>query len=144
MGGELAVRSIDEAPALVAAAALCNTTGVSEFRDLRELRVKESDRIEALASMLRAFGREVEVLPDGLRVPGGGRIKGGAEIDSHGDHRIAMSAAIMALRAEGPTTVRDTACVDTSFPEFVAVLRKLGATLEVLEDDRVSTSGVGA
>lgn len=132
VGGELALRAIDEVPALVAVAAVC-PRGTSEFRDLAELRVKECDRIEALVAMVRSFGLEAEALPDGLRMQGG-RPRGGAVIESRGDHRIAMAAAVLALAAEGETVVNDVACVETSFPHFAQVLRKLGAKLEVEED----------
>jgi 3-phosphoshikimate 1-carboxyvinyltransferase len=132
VGGELAVRSIDEAPAIVAAAA--SVSMVSELRDLAELRVKESDRIEALAQVLRAFGRPVEVLPDGLRFEGGALRP--ARVQSLGDHRIAMASALMGLVAregEGVTVVEDVGCVDTSFPGFAEVLRGLGADIVVEE-----------
>jgi 3-phosphoshikimate 1-carboxyvinyltransferase len=133
VGGELAVRAIDEVPALVVAAA-CAPRGTSEFRDLRELRVKETDRIDALVAMLHAFGLEAEALADGLRVGSARRARGGAVVDSRGDHRIAMSAAILALTADGDTVVRDVRCVETSFPTFVDVMRKLGADIEIEGD----------
>jgi 3-phosphoshikimate 1-carboxyvinyltransferase len=131
LGGELSVRSIDEVPALVAAAA--SVPQVSELRDLEELRVKESDRIEALAALLRAFGRPVEVLRDGLRFEGGPLSP--ATVHSRGDHRIAMAAALMGTisRAAGPdarTVIEDVACVDTSFPGFARLLNGLGADIE--------------
>lgn len=126
VAGELAVRCIDEVPALVAVAAV--SPGVSEFADLTELRVKESDRVRALVEMLRAFGIAAEERPDGLSLEGG-RPRG-ARVDSRGDHRIAMAAAVLALAAEGETVVDDVACVDTSFPEFAALLRALGADIE--------------
>jgi 3-phosphoshikimate 1-carboxyvinyltransferase len=126
VAGELAVRCIDEVPALVAVAAV--SPGESDFRDLAELRVKESDRVRALVTMLRAFGIEAEERPDGLRVQGG-RPRG-AEVHSGGDHRIAMAAAVLALGAEGETRVHDVGCVDTSFPDFAALLRALGADIE--------------
>lgn len=138
VGGETAVRAIDEIPALVAASA--SVAHVSEFRDLKELRVKESDRIESLANMLRAFGREVQVLEDGL-VFEGGTLRP-TWVDSQGDHRIAMAAALMALRATGEpthgsvggaTVIEDTECVATSFPGFVTVLRGLGA--DIIEEE---------
>lgn len=130
VGGELAVRCIDEIPALVAAAACA--PGESHFRDLAELRVKESDRVAALVSLVRAFGLDAEAHPDGLSLRGG-RPRGGAVVKSHGDHRIAMSAAVLALAAEGETTVEDVECVDTSFPGFAELLRGLGADIEVME-----------
>jgi 3-phosphoshikimate 1-carboxyvinyltransferase len=128
VGGELAVRSIDEVPALVAAAAV--SPGESRFEDLAELRVKESDRIAALVAMVRAFGLGADATDDGLRVLGG-RPRGGAVVRSEGDHRIAMAAAVLALAAAGETVIDDVACVDTSFPGFAAILRGLGADIEV-------------
>lgn len=130
VGGELAVRTIDEIPALVAAAAL-SPRGTSEFRDLRELRVKETDRIDALSKMLRAFKIDCEALDDGLRVGSGRRPHGGAVVNSCGDHRIAMAAAVLALAADGDTVVDDVGCVDTSFPRFVELMRQLGAEIRV-------------
>lgn len=127
VGGELAVRCIDEIPALVAVAACA--PGESFFDDLAELRVKESDRIAALVEMLRAFGIRADAREAGLSLEGG-RPRGGATVDSRGDHRIAMSAAVLALAAEGETVVHDVACVDTSFPGFAAMLAGLGATIE--------------
>ncbi|MEZ4389817.1 MAG: 3-phosphoshikimate 1-carboxyvinyltransferase [Polyangiales bacterium] len=126
VAGELAVRCIDEVPALVAVAAV--SPGVSEFRDLAELRVKESDRVRALVEMLRAFSIEAEERPDGLRVEGG-RPRG-ATLRSGGDHRVAMAAAVLALGAEGESIIDDVGCVDTSFPDFAPLLRALGADIE--------------
>lgn len=128
VGGELAVRSIDEIPALVAAAAV--SPGESRFDDVGELRVKESDRIAALVDLVRAFGLGAEATADGFRVQGG-RPRGGAVVRSAGDHRIAMAGAVLALAAEGETVIDDVGCVDTSFPGFAAILRGLGADLEV-------------
>ncbi|MDB4932254.1 MAG: aroA [Myxococcaceae bacterium] len=129
VAGELTTRCIDEIPALVAAAAV--SPGESRFEDLAELRVKESDRVAALAALLAAFGIAHRVTGDGLTVVGG-KPRGGAVIDSRGDHRIAMAAAVLALAAEGETTVDDVACVDTSDPDFAAILRGLGGDIEVI------------
>ena len=96
------------------------TTGV-EIRDARELRVKESDRIAAIAANLRAMGAQVEEREDGLRIPGGQKLHG-AEIDSLGDHRIAMAFAVAALRAEGETQIRGADAAVISYPEFFTVL----------------------
>lgn len=126
VAGELAVRCIDEVPALVAVAAAA--PGESVFADLAELRVKESDRVRTLVQMLQAFGVEAEERADGLVVQGG-RPRG-ATVHSGGDHRVAMAAAVLALAAEGDTVVRDVACVDTSFPDFAELLRALGADIE--------------
>lgn len=127
VAGELAVRSVDEVPALVAVAAV--SPGESRFEDLAELRVKESDRVATMAEALARFGVEHEVARDGLRVLGG-RLRGGAVVRSHGDHRVAMAAAVMALAADGETVVDDVDCVETSFPGFAATLRALGAGIE--------------
>ena len=121
---ELIVRAVDELPTLAVAAALAQ--GVTEIRDAAELRVKESDRIAATASMLRAMGVEVEEWPDGMRIVGG-QLRG-ATVDSHGDHRIAMSAAVAALASEpesGPTTIRRADAVEISYPGFWRDLNRL-------------------
>jgi 3-phosphoshikimate 1-carboxyvinyltransferase len=127
VGGELAVRCLDEVPLLVALAATVPARSV--FTDLAELRVKESDRIAALTAMLQVFGVRCEATSDGLTLEGG-EVRAGAVVESLGDHRIAMAAAVLALHAPGETLVRDTACVDTSFPGFAHALRALGAELE--------------
>lgn len=128
VAGELTARCIDEIPALVAAAAV--SPGESRFDDLAELRVKESDRVAAMAAVLAAFGIGHAASGDGLTVVGG-RPRGGAVIATRGDHRIAMAAAVLALAAEGETTIEDVACVDTSDPGFAATLRALGGDIEV-------------
>ncbi|MBT8097123.1 MAG: 3-phosphoshikimate 1-carboxyvinyltransferase [Woeseia sp.] len=117
--------AIDEFPALFIAAACA--TGTTEFRGLAELRVKESDRIAAMAEGLQALGIKVEELPDGARVTGGTFRPG--TVDSHGDHRIAMAFAVAATIAEGPVTINNVASVVTSFPGFENCLRELGADI---------------
>jgi 3-phosphoshikimate 1-carboxyvinyltransferase len=94
------------------------------FRGAAELRVKESDRLAAVAENLRRMGAEVEEFPDGLRVAGRQKLRG-AEIDPHGDHRIAMAFAVAALVAEGPTVIKDSSCVDISFPGFFDILARV-------------------
>jgi len=121
IGGGLMVRAIDEFPILAVAA--CFADGETVFRDAAELRVKESDRIAAMAAAIRAIGGEVEERPDGMVVHGRPLLPGG-RIDSLGDHRIAMSMAIAASRCTGPVVVTDTACVDTSFPGFLRLLQE--------------------
>ena len=121
IGGELMVRAIDEFPILAVAA--CFADGETVFRDAAELRVKESDRITAMAAAIRAIGGEVEERPDGMVVHGRPLLPGG-RIDSHGDHRVAMAMAIAAGRCTGPVAVHDTACVDTSFPGFLRLLQE--------------------
>ena len=110
---------IDELPVL-AAIGPYTEEGI-EIRDARELRVKESDRIAAVARNLRAMGAAVEEREDGLRVPGRQRLHG-AEIDAMGDHRIAMAFAVAALRAEGDTLIRGAASARISFPGFFTTL----------------------
>ena len=107
---------IDELPLVAVAGALAG--GRTHIREAEELRLKESDRILAIANGLRSLGVSVEERPDGMTVEGDSVIQGGTAVESHGDHRIAMSLAILALRAGAPVEVRDTACVDTSYPEF--------------------------
>jgi 3-phosphoshikimate 1-carboxyvinyltransferase len=125
-GGELIVRMIDEIPAICALAAVC--TGRTEIRDAAELRVKESDRIATMAHVLGAFGVPCEELPDGLIITGGAPLRG-ATVESRGDHRIAMAAALLGLLAEGESVIDGAEAVDTSFPGFVALLRSLGADI---------------
>ncbi len=127
VGGEIVVRMIDEVPVLCALAAVAR--GATEIRDAEELRVKESDRIAVMAGVLRAFGVSCDELPDGMIIKGGAALRA-AEVTSHGDHRIAMTAALLGLVADGETVVNDVGCVDTSFPGFAALLRGLGASIE--------------
>lgn len=126
VGGELTTRMIDEVPVL--AALLATVPGKHEIRDAEELRVKESDRLATMASVLRAFGGDCTELDDGLVIHGGKPLKC-ARVTSEGDHRIAMSAALLGLCAEGETTVEDAGCIDTSFPTFVDTLVALGASV---------------
>ena len=122
--GDLVVRAVDELPALAVAAAIAE--GVTEIRDAEELRVKESDRIATTASTLHAMGVQVEERPDGMRIVGG--TLRGATVDSHGDHRLAMAAAVAALASEpetGPTTINGADAVDISYPGFWADLDRL-------------------
>ncbi|MBK8994977.1 MAG: 3-phosphoshikimate 1-carboxyvinyltransferase [Myxococcales bacterium] len=130
VGGELALRAIDEIP--ICAALAARAAGTTRFFDVAELRVKESDRIAAIVALLRAFGVEAVEHEDGFSVEG--RPSGplaGARVDSRGDHRIAMTAAVLGLIADGPTVVEDVACIATSFPRFAGTLRALGAEIEV-------------
>ncbi len=115
---------IDELP-MLAALGPYTEQGI-EIRDATELRVKESDRIAALAENLRRMGATVEERPDGLRVEGrqAGRLRG-AEIEPHGDHRIAMAFAVAALAAEGDTVIRDADCAGVSYPAFFDDLERV-------------------
>jgi len=122
IGGDLIPRLIDELPVLAVAASVAE--GETVIRDAAELRVKESDRIAALARELAAIGARIEAQPDGLAIQGVPRLRGGRAA-SGGDHRMAMALAVAGLRAAGPVTVDDTDCIRTSFPEFEATLRGL-------------------
>ena len=113
--GDLVVRALDEWPVIAVAAALAE--GSTEIRDAEELRVKESDRVATTAAMLRALGAAVEERPDGLLIEGGATLRGGV-VDSQGDHRIAMAAAVAAMVAEGDTELRGSESVAISYPEF--------------------------
>ncbi len=118
--------AIDEFPALFVAAACAR--GTTRVTGAAELRVKESDRIAAMAQGLHALGVQAEPLPDGLSIVGG-RL-GGGRVRSHGDHRVAMAFAIAALRAREPVLVEDVANVATSFPGFAALARHAGIAIE--------------
>jgi 3-phosphoshikimate 1-carboxyvinyltransferase len=113
---------IDEIPVL-AAIAPYSEQGL-EVRDAKELRVKESDRIAAVAQNLRQMGAEVEEREDGLKIPGGQTLHG-AELDSFGDHRIAMAFAIAALRAEGETLIHGSESAAISYPAFFSALEEV-------------------
>jgi 3-phosphoshikimate 1-carboxyvinyltransferase len=122
--GETIPLMIDELP-MLAALGPYTEEGI-EIRNAGELRVKESDRIAALAENLRRMGATVEERPDGLKVEGrrAGKLRG-AEIEPHGDHRIAMAFAVAALAAEGPTVIRDADCAGVSYPAFFEDLNRL-------------------
>jgi 3-phosphoshikimate 1-carboxyvinyltransferase len=113
---------IDEIPVL-AAIAPYTEQGI-EVRDAKELRIKESDRIVAVAANLRLMGAQVEEREDGLRIPGGQTLQG-AEMDSFGDHRIAMAFAVAALRARSETLIRGAECAAISYPAFFETLASL-------------------
>jgi len=116
---------IDEYPILAVAAAFAE--GPTRLRGLQELRVKESDRLEATVAMLRGNGVDVAIEGDDLIVHGKGRAAGGGVVLTHMDHRIAMSALIMGLGSGQPVAVDDAAFIATSFPGFVELMRGLGA-----------------
>lgn len=113
---------IDELPVLAAIAPY--TSAGIEIRDARELRVKESDRIMVVANNLRAMGANLEEHEDGMRIPGGQSLQG-SEVDSQGDHRIAMAFSVAALRAEGGTTILNAKAADVSYPGFYNTLEQL-------------------
>lgn len=125
--------AIDEFPALFIAA--CCAQGVTRIQGAQELRFKESDRIQAMVEGLRQLGIEVEALADGALIQGRGHTEGcvfsGGKVHSRGDHRIAMSFSLAALRASAPISIEDCAPVATSFPHFPELIAKLGIQLSV-------------
>jgi len=124
---ERAPSMIDEYPILAVAAAFAE--GTTHMRGLKELRVKESDRLAATADMLRTNGVAVEIRGDDLVIEGKGRPLGGGEVKTHMDHRIAMSALVMGLGTDNPVRIDDSAFITTSFPDFAALMRSVGADL---------------
>ncbi|MDJ0684243.1 MAG: 3-phosphoshikimate 1-carboxyvinyltransferase [Alphaproteobacteria bacterium] len=125
---------IDEYPILAVAAAFAE--GVSVFRGVGELRVKESDRLAAVAALLRNNGVTVEDGPDWLAVHGmAGAVPGGGAVETHLDHRIAMSALVLGLAARTPVRIDDGGAIATSFPNFISLMRGLGAEISESEAD---------
>jgi 3-phosphoshikimate 1-carboxyvinyltransferase len=122
IGGDLVPRAIDEFPVIAVAAALAQ--GTTTISDAEELRVKETDRIAAICTELGKLGAQVAPRSDGMLIEGVGRFTV-AEVESHGDHRIAMSLAIAALRAPGEVRINDTGCTATSFPNFWDLLEQV-------------------
>jgi 3-phosphoshikimate 1-carboxyvinyltransferase len=118
---------IDEYPILAVAAAFAE--GVTVMRGLKELRVKESDRLAATAALLRDNGVTAEIEGDDLIVQGGGKVAGGGLVQTHMDHRIAMAALVLGLASERPVRIDDSSFIATSFPGFVELMRSLGADL---------------
>ncbi|MBP0013446.1 MAG: 3-phosphoshikimate 1-carboxyvinyltransferase [Roseofilum sp. SBFL] len=121
-GGDLIPRLIDEIPILAVAAAFAE--GKTAIKDAAELRVKESDRLAVMASELSRMGANITEHPDGLEIIGSTPLKG-AEVDSHTDHRIAMSLAIAALNAQGKTTIHRAQAAAISYPSFTPTLERL-------------------
>ena len=122
----LVANMIDEMPAFFVAAALAE--GITTVKDAKELRTKESDRLQAMADSLKAFGIKNELSKDGIVIHGIGSegIFNSAEIDSYGDHRIAMASAIGSLRSDDSVKILDCVNVNTSFPNFIDVCREVG------------------
>lgn len=127
VAGEVVVRAIDEFPILTVA--LSQAAGSSSVSDAHELRVKEVDRITVLAGELRKMGMVIDEKPDGYTLTGPMMLSG-ATVDSHEDHRLAMSLTVAALMADSPTTILQADCATDSFPGFVETMQALGATLE--------------
>ena len=122
---ERAPSMIDEYLVLAVAASFAEGTTI--MRGLQELRVKESDRLEATAAMLRTNGVKAEIAGNDLIVEGNGHVVGGGLVATHMDHRIAMSALVMGLASDKPVKVDDTGFIATSFPDFIPMMRSLGA-----------------
>jgi 3-phosphoshikimate 1-carboxyvinyltransferase len=118
---------IDEYPVLAVAAAFAE--GTSVMRGLKELRVKESDRLAATAALLRANGVAADIEGDDLIVHGKARASGGGTVTTHMDHRIAMAAMVLGLASDKPVAIDDGTFIATSFPGFVELMRGLGADL---------------
>jgi 3-phosphoshikimate 1-carboxyvinyltransferase len=126
---ERAPSMIDEYPILAVAAA--NARGITRMRGLSELKVKESDRLQAVADMLRAAGVTATIEGDDLIVEGRGPggVPGGGVVATHMDHRIAMSGLVLGLASEAGMTVDDTSFIATSFPDFLGLMGRLGAEM---------------
>jgi 3-phosphoshikimate 1-carboxyvinyltransferase len=124
---ERAPSMIDEYPILAVAATFAE--GTTRMRGLKELRVKESDRLAAIADGLRASGAAAEIEGDDLIVHGKGRVLGGGQVATHMDHRIAMAFLVMGLASDRPIGIDDTSFIATSFPSFVPMIRGLGGEL---------------
>lgn len=122
ISGDLVPRLIDEIPVLAVLATQCE--GTSVIKDAKELRVKESDRIELVAKHLRAMGANIETFEDGMAITGPTRLSG-KKVESNGDHRIAMAFAIAGLIADGTTEIYGSESILTSFPTFESELEKL-------------------
>ena len=125
----LVANMIDEMPAFFIAAALAE--GITRVKDAKELRTKESDRLEAMAQALKAFGVKYHLSQDGIEIYGLG-IEGvfkSAEINSYGDHRIAMASVIGSLRSDNETRILDCENVKTSFPSFFDTCQNLGINI---------------
>jgi 3-phosphoshikimate 1-carboxyvinyltransferase len=127
VSGEVVVRMIDEFPILAVAAT--QARGETLVRDARELRVKEADRIASVVAELRALGAHIQERDDGYVVEGPVPLKG-AQVQGHGDHRLAMALVVAGLIAEGETVVEGADVIADSFPNFMDLMRKLGAEIE--------------
>jgi 3-phosphoshikimate 1-carboxyvinyltransferase len=121
-GGDIIPRLIDEIPVLAVAG--CAARGKTVIKDAGELRVKESDRIATVVKELSRLGAQIEPLPDGMAIHGG-RLLSGTEVDSHFDHRLAMSLAVAGLIAKGETTIKHARAAQVSYPAFWQTLRQI-------------------
>ena len=126
----LVANMIDEMPAFFIAASLAE--GITKVKDAKELRTKESDRLQVMSEVLDSFGVEFQLEEDGITINGLGKTGTfkAAEINSYGDHRIAMASSIGSLRSDGKTTILDCLNVNTSFPNFIDVCQEIGMSIE--------------
>ena len=122
IAGELTLRSIDEIPIIMVAGAFAQ--GTTRIKDAAELRVKECDRLSVMATQLSRMGAKITEYPDGIEIEGGYPLSG-AEVASHGDHRIAMSLAVAALGTSGTTTIKDATAANISYPNFFDSLQQV-------------------
>jgi 3-phosphoshikimate 1-carboxyvinyltransferase len=132
ISGSLIPRVIDEIPVIAVAAT--QASGITNVRDARELRVKETDRLKAIAGELEKMGADIKEYDDGLTIAGPSRLIG-TVVNSHGDHRIAMSLAVAGLIAEGETVIQNAECINISFPEFIHCLEQMCKKERVLIED---------
>ncbi|MEK7841305.1 MAG: 3-phosphoshikimate 1-carboxyvinyltransferase, partial [Deltaproteobacteria bacterium] len=121
--GDMIPRAIDELP--IAAVAAAFAEGTTTIKDAKELKVKETDRIESMTSELRRIGVKVTPLPDGMTIEGGKKPIGNESCNSWGDHRVAMSMIVAGLASEKGITISNTDCIDTSFPGFMKLLESI-------------------
>ena len=130
IGGEVALRTLDELPVICALAA--RARGITEISDVAQLRAEDTDRIGALTELLRSFGVQASAGPDGIVIEGQpDRALRAARVSCGGDHRLAMTAAVLGLVADAETIIDDVDCLAVSFPRFAGTLRALGADIEV-------------
>lgn len=123
IGGEIIPRLIDEIPIIMVAAVF--SQGTTIIKDAQELRVKESDRIQAMVENLQKIGAQIKETVDGVIIQGCDKLKGGCTINSFFDHRIAMSLAIAGLRCDKEISINDAECVNISFPQFYTILNNM-------------------
>ena len=124
VAGDTVVRMIDEFPLLAVLAS--QAEGITTVSDASELRVKETDRILTITTELKKMGARIESLPDGFTIEGPTRLHG-AILDSHGDHRLAMSLAVAGLVSDGEVQIQSAECISDSFPGFIERMQSLGA-----------------
>ena len=120
----------DLGPMLMGVAAL--SEGVTTFINFERLRIKESDRVEAMKDVLKRFGVDMKVLDDKIEIQGVDQLKGDVIIDTFNDHRIAMAASVLAIKANGPVLIKQAECVEKSYPTFFEAYKKLGGDIHEL------------